>query len=117
MKKILLIGSILASTILLSGCWETSNGEKVGTIVKFAKEGMFIKTWEGELIRGGLNNGGGSFGKSFHFTVEDRSMIEKITDALETQKTLKVKYHQEWTTLWRTETSDNTFVDSIEIIK
>lgn len=116
MKKVLLV-SALFSTIILTGCWETSNGEKIGTIVKFAKEGMFIKTWEGELIRGGLNNGGGSFGKSFHFTVEDKSMVDEITYALETQKTLKVKYHQEFATLWRTETSDNTFLNSIEVIK
>lgn len=47
MKKNLIYLTLI---LLLTGCWEVSNGEKVGTIVKFAKEGMFIKTWEGELI-------------------------------------------------------------------
>lgn len=99
-------------SLLLSGCWETVNGEKVGTIVKFAKEGAVIGTWEAELIRGGMNSGSGSFGSSFHFTVEKPELIEKVKEALDNQKPVKIKYHKELFTLWRSE-SDDYFLDDI----
>lgn len=113
MKKLLLLP--LAS-LVLSGCWETTNGDKIGSIVKCAYEGLFIKTYECEIIRGGLASGGGSFGKSFDFTVEDKSLIPIIQRSMDEQKEVKIKYHKEFATLWRTETSDNSFLNSIEII-
>lgn len=113
MKK---FSMIFIFVLLLQGCWETENGEKIGTIVKLAKEGMFIGTYEAELIRGGMNNGNGSFGKSFHFTVEDRRLLPIINQSLEQQKTIKIKYHSEaFTALGRSE--GRTFVDKVEIIK
>lgn len=98
--------------LTLSGCWETENGDKVGTIVKFAKEGTLIGTWEAELIRGGMNSGSGSFGSSFHFTVEKPELVQKVKDSLDQQKEVKIKYHKELLTLWRCE-SNNYFLDDI----
>jgi hypothetical protein len=113
MKKILIIVLCLSIT----GCWETSKGEKIGTIVKLAAEGVIIKTWEGELIRGGMNNGSGSFGGSFHFTVETPALIEKAQEALRNQREVRIKYHKEMFSWLRTENKESYFVDEIEIIK
>lgn len=111
--KILIIA---LSIILLSGCWTTEKGTKIGTLVKIGKQGFLIKTNEAELIRGGLNNGSGVMGKPFDFTIEDDSMLVIANQALDQQKEVKITYHKEWITFWRTETDDNSFLDSIEII-
>lgn len=107
----------LLTCLSLSGCWETEKGEKIGTLVKLNKQGIFIKTNEAELIRGSMNSGSGSFGKSFDFTIESDEFNKIADSALEQQKTVRIKYHKELFTLFRTETSDNSFLDSIEIIK
>lgn len=112
MKKIILIGLL---ALFLQGCWEVSKGEKIGTIVKLAKEGLIIGTWEAELIRGGINNGSGSFGTTFHFTIENSALVEIASKALNQQQEVIIKYHKELITLWRAE-SDNYFLDSIEIV-
>lgn len=110
MKKIALV---MVATALLSGCWKTQDGEKVGTIVKFAKQGVIIGTWEGELIRGGMNDGSGAFGKSFHFTVENDVLVGNVKDYMENQKVVKIKYHKEGIVFpWRSE-SDGYFLDDI----
>ncbi|HMH11136.1 MAG TPA: hypothetical protein VK553_10520 [Candidatus Nitrosopolaris rasttigaisensis] len=110
MKKVLLL---LAISTCLTGCWERANGEKVGVIVKCASEGAFIKTYECEMIRGGLSGASGVMGQSFHFTVENKNDIPLVDKALAEQKEVHIKYHKEWITMWRTETSDNSFLDEI----
>ena len=107
---------ILLCCLSISGCWETSKGQKVGTIVKCASEGFFIKTYECELIRGGMNDGSGSFGKSFHFTASNAEHVKILNEALNNQKSVEITYHQEWISLWRTETKDNSFLDDIKFI-
>ena len=112
MKKLLIISLILC----LSGCWELEKGEKTGRIVKIAKAGYVIKTWDGELIRGGLNDGSGSMGRSFHFTIESDELVEKLKSAMESQKQINIKYHKEWITFLRTNDDQNYFADSVEIL-
>jgi hypothetical protein len=108
----------LLLSLLITGCWETEKGEKVGIIVKLGKQGAFIKTNEAELIRGGMNNGNGSFGvRPFDFTIEDERLLRIVQKAFDEQKEIKITYHKEWATLWRTETSDNSFLDDVEIIE
>lgn len=89
-KQILIILLLL----ILTGCkfWEISDGEKSGIIVKIAHQGLFIKTWEGELVRGGLNNGGGTIGKSFDFTIEDSQILELAKIGLNSQVEVKIYY-------------------------
>lgn len=113
MKKLITILSI--SSLILTGCYTTEKGEKTGSIVKFAKEGFIIKTFEGELIRGNLNSGSGSFGRSFYFTVENLNLIKVIEKSMKEGKEVKIKYHKEWITFLRTE-NKNYFVDEIEIL-
>src|SRR5258708_3645313 len=86
--------------ISLSGCWNTSEGQKTGIIVKFAREGLLVKTYEAELIRGGFSNGSGANGQSFHFSVEKKEMAEKLKGAFENHKEVIIKYHSEVFALW-----------------
>ena len=107
---------VILLSSMLSGCWTRSVGEKTGVIVKFAKEGMFFNSWEGELIRGGMNSGSGVFGKPFNFTVEDEKLIPIIQSALENQKEVRIHYHIE-SFVWPTRAEDQSegFIDSIEV--
>src|SRR4051812_47921698 len=81
----------LAITLALSGCFQDSTGEKVGGITRLSHDGFmpFCKTWEGEIIRGGLSNGSGVFGAPFHFTVQGDELVQKVKQALESQKEVK----------------------------
>lgn len=110
-----MISSIIAP-LLLSGCWEIAKGEKVGVVVKCAHEGIIFKTYECELIRGGMTDGSGSFGKSFHFTVENKADMPILEEALNNQKEVKITYHAELFTFIRTESQHNMFLDSISIL-
>lgn len=111
MKKI----SILLACFILSSCKITSQGEKIGIIVKCAQEGFFFSTYECEIIRGGMNSASGTLGQSFHFTVEDKSLIPQFEKALNDQKEVRLYYHKEFISVLRTETGDNSFADRIEM--
>lgn len=110
--------SIIATSLVaaLSGCWTTSTGQKTGVIVKLAKEGIFIGTWEAELIRGGFSNGDGVNGQSFHFTVQNKNLVEKLKQYFENQKEVLISYHHEFITApGRGETKN--FLDDVKLIK
>jgi len=114
MKKVLILSLL---TILLTGCYEIDNGEKVGNIVKLSREGFIVKTYEGELIRGNMSDGTGAFGKQFNFTIENKKVIETAEKAMNLGKEVKIKYHQELVTFLRVGFShDNFFVDDILIL-
>lgn len=114
MKKLL---AIPLMALALQGCWQTEAGEKVGTIVKFTKKGAFIGTYEAELIRGGMNNGSGSFGKSFDFTIDKTDLMQIVQDAVANQFEVRIRYHKEWFVApWRSD-DNNYFLDAIEILK
>ena|ERR1700682_3283491 len=71
----------------------TGRGEKVGTVIKLSQEGYFFKTWEGELIRGGMNNGSGAFStKPLHFTVDNADLLPQVQRAFDEQKEVVVTY-------------------------
>jgi len=94
-----------------------SQGKKIGHIVKLAKEGVFFKTWEGELIRGGLTDGSGSFGTSFHFVIESDSLAESALNAMENNEEVILYYHCEMiSSLSRSEKESPHFVDKICIV-
>lgn len=107
---------ILVMSLMMVGCYTISDGEKMGIITKFSKSGFLFKTYEAELIRGGLTSGSGVFGQSFDFTISDPAMAETVKIAMEQQKEIKIKYHQEWLVApWRGATQ--YFLDSVEIIE
>lgn len=107
--------------VCLCGCGlntSPGNGEKIGTIVKLKKVGMMSKTWEAELIRGGMNNGSGSFSPTpLDFTIETEEDAARIKKFMEDQTEVLVKYRQEGCySINRTE-SGGTFLVSIEPAK
>lgn len=99
--------------LVLCGCWGTGDGEKVGQIIKLNRQGAFCKTWEAELIRGGLNNGSGAASTVFDFTIEDMRLLPQIQDALDKQYEVKIHYNMELATLCRSD-SGNHFLTGIE---
>ena len=67
-------------------------GQKVGQIVRMTNEGIVCKTYEAQLIRGGLNDGSGAFGiKSFEFTVPEH-LTDKVQAALDKQIEVVIDY-------------------------
>lgn len=93
-------------------------GKKIGKIVKISKQGMIFKTWEGELIRGGLNDGSGSFGPSFYFTVESEEMAKKVMDAFENQYEVIIDYRKEFIhSITRSEVWNPSFLENISRVE
>ena len=106
-------GLALFLTFLLGGCWNMGGGEKIGSITRLQRTGVFCKTWEGEIIRGGLNSGSGVVGNAFHFTVEDDELAQQAQKAMETQQEVKITYKKEGFSFCRSD-SDNYFLAKIE---
>lgn len=108
----------LLMLFLLTSCainTSPGNGMKVGRIVKISHSGLFSKTWEFELIRGGLIDGTGSLGQSSHFTIENQEYIELANQAFNEQFEVVVYYREEFiSAAWRSEYSRPFFVTHIE---
>lgn len=85
--------------VALCGCGVNTNpgsGEKVGQVVRFTEEGLFCKTWEGQLIRGGMTGGSGAIGVvPFEFTIEDRATAERIQQYMRDQTEILIRYEME----------------------
>lgn len=116
MKRIKLLGLSLA-TVLLTGCGEVARGSKIGQVVKVNEaSGLFCKTVEVEIIRGGFNSGSGAQGGSLHFTIENnKNDLELVKKAMLDGSEIEVNYRQEFATFCRSE-SQNNFADSIKIV-
>jgi hypothetical protein len=99
----------------LSACGNLGTGEKVGQVVKLAQTGVFCKTWEGEIVRGGYNGGSGVQGAAFNFTIEDPALVKQIQDALDGQYEIRLYYRTEMVTFCRSD-SDDHFVTKVEVL-
>ena len=78
------LSNVIFSTFMFMLCsctfrTDPGEGSKIGRIVKVSHQGMFFKTWEATLVRGGLNDGSGVIGRAFEFTIEE---VQLIYDAL-----------------------------------
>lgn len=68
-------------------------GEKIGQVVKLSKEGFMRKTWEGQLIRGGIVDGSGSIGTTpFDFTVQSDEMAKVVQGYMRDQTEVVITY-------------------------
>jgi len=106
---------MMLSLCLLAGCWKVKSGEKSGVIVKVAKEGKFWGTYEGELIRGGLEDASGVTGRSFHFTLGQfkSTLVDQALTAMQNNSHVIISYHCDLFILpWSGETK--CFVDKIQ---
>jgi hypothetical protein len=117
MKKMLQAFGLLGMTIFLNSCWTTQSGQKSGIIVKVAKEGKYWGTYEGELIKGGLEDASGVSGKEFLFTLGqfNSKLIEKAKTAMQHNYHVVLDYHcEEFVAPWRGET--HCFADNIQFV-
>ncbi|KTC75358.1 secreted protein [Legionella birminghamensis] len=118
MSKQMLFGVLLATIPMLTGCWTVQSGQKSGIIVKVAKEGRYWGTWEGELIRGGLDNASGATGREFNFTLGQfkSDLVDEAIAAMENNRHVMVKYHCDQFVLpWSGETK--CFADDIKVLE
>lgn len=106
----------LAASLMLSGCGDTGGGEKNGTITKLATSGVFCKTNEMEIVRGGLNGGTGVNGSSFDVTIEDPKLLEIAQKAITTGAEVQITYRTEFMTFCRSDSHD-AFLTGIKIIR
>lgn len=112
MKKILCVVFMFICLSVLPGCYDVSEGERVGTITKFSNKGFFIRTWEGEMILGGSGASGNEY-NTFSFSVDQPSLVEHIKESQRTGKVVTLVYHQEWVKApWRSDS--NYFIDSVK---
>lgn len=110
---------LLCTLAVLAGCTlDNGDGEKIGTITRLNQSGVVWSTWEGELLRGGLSQGSGSFGAPFHFTVKATSgLVEKVRTAMLEQQEVKIRYRL-WSnqTPWNGEAESDGYLTSIEVL-
>ena len=104
-KWIVLMATITAAGLM--GCThDTGHGEKVGSVIKVAQEGLLFKTNEVEIVRGGMNGGSGSFSTTpLNATINDPGLLAKVKDALDKQYEVRVTY-QDY--LWTPLSSDSS---------
>jgi hypothetical protein len=101
---------------MLSGCGDTGGGEKNGTITKLAVSGIFCKTNEMEIVRGGFNSGTGANGASFDVTIEDPKLLAIAQEAIKTGAEIQITYRTELITFCRSDSGDH-FLTGIKIIR
>lgn len=107
------IGIIIAIIGPLGCNASPGTGEKIGQIVKVSKQGMIRKTWEAQLIRGGMIGGSGAFGTvPFDFTIEDDATAAIATQYMQQQTEVVIKYKMEGLySLLRTESRGHFLVN------
>lgn len=100
---------ILLSLIIGGGGCTRSEGSRAGTITKFSDKGVFTKSWEGELVMGGLRRGseGQAVANIFRFTVVDQDVAKAIKEALRSGKPVELEYTQ--TLLYNPLVRDTTY--------
>lgn len=118
----------LAVLPLLAKNEKPGQGDKIGVVVRINEQGRlwrgsfgFIslcKTWEGQLIRGGLDDGSGAFGVApFDFTVPTNELAEKVKHYMLAQTEVVVKFSTDYIYFKCNSESSGNFLISIEPIK
>ncbi len=118
MLKKILLPLLALNMCLLSGCWTIQKGQKSGIIVKVSKEGKLWGTYEGELIRGGLEDASGATGREFEFTLGQfkSDLVKKAVTAMQNNSHVVLSYHcDQFTMPWSGETK--CFVDDIHVVE
>lgn len=87
---------MLVAALAMTGCSVIySDGERAGTVVKFSHKGFTCKTWEGELLIGGMKSNGNNMEvNTFKFTVKDSNIIPQIKAALASGAHVTLQYDQ-----------------------
>lgn len=93
---VLIIVGVLASG-LAGGC-TVSDGERIGHVQKFSFKGIFWRTWEGEVLLGGLvgskAGGGQMVAHVWEFSVTDQKVVDQLKTAMRRGGPHRLVYHQ-----------------------
>ena len=122
MKKFLILMMCLLSLTFMTSCKEHfSDGERVGTVVKFSKAGVIWDSWDGDLnlTATGMNTSGEPFAFSFDNDRNDQdSLINLLIDAQRYGWKVKIIYHQVWglKNICKNRGESDYFVDDVEIL-
>jgi Prokaryotic N-terminal methylation motif len=105
---------MIALAIILSAfVGNSSEGTRTGVITKFSRKGLISKTYEGELLMGGMRVVGAGpettlSSNIWAFTVDDSKpqVIEQIQKAMENSSPVLIKYNQQrFSAPWQGETT------------
>lgn len=100
MKKTLMLTVFMALSLTNCLCANPVEGKKVGIVTSLSKEGLFCKTWEGTLVRGGVSNGSGTIGGQTRFNVAPgalgEDMVRELTRAMEEGTEVEVVFHRDF---------------------
>lgn len=95
---------------------DNSEGVRIGIPVKLSYKGWIWKTWEGELMVRGVLTEGIPYVWEFSICDRDEAKIKKITEAIEGQKTIEIKYSSKIFN-WRWNQKTEYCVEEIKEIK
>lgn len=98
----------------LCGCWTLEKGDMVGQVIKVNEAGWFVKTSQAIVIRGGIQDGSGAFGKPTRMYIGD--LKHKFESALLQKKLVKINYQEELFSLLCNGNED-IIANSIELIE
>jgi hypothetical protein len=106
---VVILGLVLSFCMPLLGGWSAtySDGHRVGVITKFSNKGYVIKSWEGQMVTGGMvaNDKGVLSPEVFEFSVVDMAMVSQIEAAMSSGKRVKLHYVQVWSrNAWKANT-------------
>ena len=89
---------LILAFLPLTGCGDFvySSGNRAGTVTKFSHKGFFCKTWEGELLMGGMKQTqeGNLQANVFQFSVVDPEIVKQVSVALENGQRVSLVYEQ-----------------------
>lgn len=113
-NKTLLFTAILSLVVVFfpwanaeAACF--SDGIRIGTIQKFSKKGVLIKSWEGEMVQEGErikgNNGVIRGGNIWKFSVDNPDVAKAIEASTMSGGTVAVHYCQGYLTFGQTSTT------------
>lgn len=95
-----------------------SDGTRVGSLVKLSRKGYVFKTYEGQLMVGGMSDGTGTFNSTtWDFSVDDdnKTAIEALNLSQRTGQRVALHYEEKFFQLpWNGDTQ--YFVVAVELI-
>lgn len=96
---VVIIGILASLVVGMGGGCSVSDGTRTGTITKFSRKGLMVKSWEGEMVAGGVRQRAtesGTIGVAnvWQFSVLKPEIAEKMENLVGQE--VRIKYHQVW---------------------
>lgn len=105
------LAALVVASLLLSGCWDTGEGEYVGVVTKVARIGGLFQTWEAELHL--VDRKGTMIADSVEFSVDEQShhgenvsaLVHALRNAQEDGTRVRILCRREmYVAAWRADT-------------